>query len=117
MVNGCFQNERFCLFVIDHVYRLHSLIPDGAPPLMTEDAVTDCYIYGCTRAETEEEEFKPKYKYFEDLRDIRREKDILLKLRQSPGIKRRKDKDKTKTDGSRPCVKLKTDEGTSTSQA
>ncbi|XP_021342876.1 arrestin domain-containing protein 17-like isoform X2 [Mizuhopecten yessoensis] len=89
----------------------------GAPPLMTDDAVTDCYIYGCTRAESEEEEFKPKYKYFEDLRDIRREKDILLKLRQSPGIKRRKDKDKTKGETSRPCVKLKSDEVSSASQA
>ena len=50
----------------------------GVPPLMTDDAVTDCYIYGCTRSETEEEEFKPKYKYFEDLKDIRKERDVML---------------------------------------
>lgn len=78
----------------------------GAPPLMTDDAVTDCYIYGCTRSEAEEEEFRPKYKYFEDIRDIRRDKDVLLRLKTSPGAKRRKNKDK-KQENSRPSVKLK----------
>ncbi|KAK3098221.1 hypothetical protein FSP39_017365 [Pinctada imbricata] len=80
------------------------------PPLMTVDSVTDCYIYGCTRTESEEEEVKPKYKYFEDIRDPRRDRDVVIKLRQSPGVKRRKEKDKAKTDSSKSRVRLKSDE-------
>ncbi|XP_041365500.1 arrestin domain-containing protein 17-like [Gigantopelta aegis] len=34
-------------------------------------------------------EFEPKYKYYEEIRDIRREKYYILKLRQSPGVRRR----------------------------
>ncbi|KAH9518393.1 hypothetical protein Btru_016704 [Bulinus truncatus] len=33
--------------------------------------------------------FRPKYKYYEELRDIRKDKYFVLKLRQSPGAKRR----------------------------
>lgn len=36
-----------------------------------------------------EEPFRPKYKFYEELRDIRRDKYFVLKLRQSPGAKRR----------------------------
>ena len=35
------------------------------------------------------ENFKPKYKFYEELRDLRKDKYFILKLRQSPGIKRR----------------------------
>ncbi|XP_048738234.1 arrestin domain-containing protein 17-like isoform X2 [Ostrea edulis] len=85
------------------------------PPLMTDKTVTDCYIYGCTKAETEEEDVKPKYKYFEDMKDPRRERDIVTKLRQSPGLKRRKEKEKLRTakedkDQSRHLLKLKADD-------
>ena len=86
------------------------MVSVSEPPLMTDDSVTECYIYGCTRTESEEEEVKPKYKYFEDIRDPRREKDVVIKLRQSPGIKRRKEKEKLKTDTSKSRVRLKSDE-------
>lgn len=82
---------------------------------MTDETVTEYYIYGCTRTESEEEEFKPKYKYFEDIKDIRREKDVILKLRFSPKMKRQKDK--TKTESSRPLVKMKSEDIASSSTA
>ncbi|KAJ8304666.1 hypothetical protein KUTeg_018249 [Tegillarca granosa] len=91
-------------------------VPDiAAPPLMTDETVTEYYIYGCTRTESEEEEFKPKYKYFEDIKDIRREKDVILKLRFSPKMKRHKDK--TKVESSRPLVKMKSEDISSSSTA
>ncbi|XP_050400299.1 arrestin domain-containing protein 17 isoform X1 [Patella vulgata] len=34
-------------------------------------------------------EFRPKYKYYDELRDVRREKHYILKLRQSPSIRRK----------------------------
>lgn len=82
---------------------------------MTDKTVTDCYIYGCTKAETEEEDVKPKYKYFEDMKDPRRERDAVLKLRQSPGTRRRKEKEKLKSEKeskeqSKHVVKLKPDD-------
>lgn len=85
------------------------------PPLMTDKTVTDCFIYGCTKAETEEEDVKPKYKYFEDMKDPRRERDIVIKLRQSPSMRRRKEKEKQKAEReskeqSKHLVKLKSDD-------
>lgn len=38
---------------------------------------------------TIEDSFRPKYKYYEELRDIRKDKYFVLKLRQSPGVRRR----------------------------
>lgn len=92
------------------------------PPLMTDKTVTDCIIYGCTKAETEEEDVKPKYKYFEDMKDPRRERDIVIKLRQSPGMRRRKEKEKHKAERERKeqakhLVKLKSDEIVTESRA
>lgn len=92
------------------------------PPLMTDKTVTDCIIYGCTKAETEEEDVKPKYKYFEDMKDPRRERDIVIKLRQSPGMRRRKEKEKHKAEReskeqAKHLVKLKSDEIVTESRA
>lgn len=92
------------------------------PPLMTDKTVTDCIIYGCTKAETEEEDVKPKYKYFEDMKDPRRERDIVIKLRQSPGMRRRKEKGKHKAEReskeqAKHLVKLKSDEIVTESRA
>lgn len=92
------------------------------PPLMTDKTVTDCIIYGCTKAETEEEDVKPKYKYFEDMKDLRRERDIVIKLRQSPGMRRRKEKEKHKAEReskeqAKHLVKLKSDEIVTESRA
>lgn len=92
------------------------------PPLMTDKTVTDCIIYGCTQAETEEEDVKPKYKYFEDMKDPRRERDIVIKLRQSPGMRRRKEKEKHKAEReskeqAKHLVKLKSDEIVTESRA
>lgn len=92
------------------------------PPLMTDKTVTDCIIYGCTKAETEEEDVKPKYKYFEDMKDPRRERDIVIKLRQSPGMRRRKEKEKHKAEReskeqAKHLVKLKSDEIVAESRA
>lgn len=92
------------------------------PPLMTDKTVTDCIIYGCTKAETEEEDVKPKYKYFEDMKDPRRERDIVIKLRQSPGMRRRKEKEKHKAEReskeqTKHLVKLKSDEIVTESRA
>lgn len=92
------------------------------PPLMTDKTVTDCIIYGCTKAETEEEDVKPKYKYFEDMKGPRRERDIVIKLRQSPGMRRRKEKEKHKAEReskeqAKHLVKLKSDEIVTESRA
>lgn len=92
------------------------------PPLMTDKTVTDCIIYGCTKAETEEEDVKPIYKYFEDMKDPRRERDIVIKLRQSPGMRRRKEKEKHKAEReskeqAKHLVKLKSDEIVTESRA
>ncbi|CAG5125938.1 unnamed protein product, partial [Candidula unifasciata] len=38
---------------------------------------------------TIEDSFRPKYKFYEELRDIRKDKYFVLKLRQSPGVRRR----------------------------
>lgn len=35
------------------------------------------------------EDYRPKYKYYEEIRDARKDRYYLLKLRQSPGIRRR----------------------------
>ena len=35
------------------------------------------------------QKFRPKYKFYDELRDLRKDKYFLLKLRQSPGVKRR----------------------------
>lgn len=88
------------------------------PSLMMDDTLTDCYIYGCTRTESEEDEFKPKYKYFENIRDLRRDKDLIVKFRYSPSLKRKnKEKEKSKQELARPTVKLKSEDITSSSLA
>jgi hypothetical protein len=85
---------------------------------MMDDTLTDCYIYGCTRTESEEDEFKPKYKYFENIRDLRRDKDLIVKFRYSPSLKRKnKEKEKSKQELARPTVKLKSEDITSSSLA
>ena len=47
------------------------------------------YTEGNEEETPAEEIFRPKYKFFEELKDIRKDKYFILKLRQSPGIKRR----------------------------
>lgn len=47
---------------------------------MIDKIVIDCIIYGCMKVEMEEEDVKLKYKYFEDIKDFRRERDIVIKL-------------------------------------
>ena len=34
-------------------------------------------------------DFRPKYKYYEEVKDSRKDRFLILKLRQSPGIRRR----------------------------
>ncbi|KAL5004541.1 hypothetical protein ScPMuIL_017997 [Solemya velum] len=63
------------------------------PPLMTDENVMDSYIYGCTMI-TEADDIRPKYKYYEELPDSRKERHIVLKLKHSPTAKRKKDKSK-----------------------
>ena len=94
------------------------LISVCTPSLMMDDTLTDCYIYGCTRTESEEDEFKPKYKYFENIRDLRRDRDLIVKFRYSPGLKRKnREKEKGKQEMHRPIVKLKSEDIASSSLA
>ncbi|GFR64902.1 arrestin domain-containing protein 3 [Elysia marginata] len=53
-----------------------------------QECVQD-YTEGNEEESSADEIFRPKYKYFEELKDIRKDKYFILKLRQSPGIKRR----------------------------
>ncbi|CAC5414373.1 unnamed protein product [Mytilus coruscus] len=89
----------------------------STPSLMMDDTLTDCYIYGCTRTESEEDEFKPKYKYFENIRDLRRDRDLIVKFRYSPSLKRRNKEKEKKQELARPTVKLKSEDITSSSLA
>ena len=52
---------------------------------MTDETVPESHIHGVGKDEGME--FRPKYKYYEDMRDVRRDKEIVLRFRQSPGIK------------------------------
>ena len=73
-------------------------------PLQSEDDIAESYIHGCGKSE--DMEFRPNYKYYEDIRDIRREKEVVLRLRQSPGIKRRREKAKASSHKT-PTVNIK----------
>ncbi|RUS76289.1 hypothetical protein EGW08_015961 [Elysia chlorotica] len=53
-----------------------------------QECVQD-YTEGNEEETSTDEVFRPKYKFFEELKDIRKDKYFILKLRQSPGIKRR----------------------------
>lgn len=68
---------------------------------MTDEDVMDSYIYGCTMI-TEADDIRPKYKYYEELPDSRKERHIVLKLKHSPTAKRKKDK--TKVEATRHVV-------------
>ena len=65
-------------------------------PLITDEQTTTVsYIHGCAKGE--DVEFRPKYKYYEELRDPRKDKEIVMRFRQSPGVKRRREKAKVTT--------------------
>ncbi|KAK7486831.1 hypothetical protein BaRGS_00021978, partial [Batillaria attramentaria] len=42
-----------------------------------------------TKSSTETDSFQPKYKYYEEVRDSRKDRFLILKFRQSPGVRRR----------------------------
>ncbi|XP_076443275.1 arrestin domain-containing protein 17-like isoform X2 [Babylonia areolata] len=44
---------------------------------------------GAAHNPMEVDEFRPKYKYYEEVKDSRKDRFLILKLRQSPGIRRR----------------------------
>ncbi|XP_005092707.1 arrestin domain-containing protein 3 isoform X2 [Aplysia californica] len=51
--------------------------------------ISDDDIGGETNRSMNDDNFRPKYKFYDELRDIRKDKYFVLKLRQSPGVKRR----------------------------
>jgi len=88
------------------------LLPVNERPILQdgETVASDSFIHGCSR--NEDMEFRPKYKYYEDMRDIRKEKEVLLRLRQSPGVKRRREKGKQPPQPKHVVVKLMSDDKT-----
>jgi len=44
---------------------------------------------GAAHNPIETDDFRPKYKYYEEVKDSRKDRFLILKLRQSPGIRRR----------------------------
>ena len=82
-------------------------------PLMTEDQTTVSYIHGCAKGE--DVEFRPKYKFYEELRDPRKDREIVMRFRQSPGVKRRREK--AKVTAKVMTVRLTSDGGTNNSVA
>ena len=55
-------------------------------------------------------EFRPMYKYYEDLKDYRKDRETVLRLRQSPGVKRRREKAKCLPAAKATVVKLLPDD-------
>ena len=79
-------------------------------PIVQDEGVNDSFIHGCSK--NVDMEFRPQYKYYEDMKDVRKDKEVLLRLRQSPGVKRRREKAKHVVQPKHVVVKLLPDERT-----
>ncbi|XP_060569015.1 arrestin domain-containing protein 2-like [Ruditapes philippinarum] len=77
-------------------------------PIISEDENVDSFIHGCSK--NIDMEFRPMYKYYEDLKDYRKDRETVLRLRQSPGVKRRREKAKCLPAAKATVVKLLPDE-------
>ena len=58
---------------------------------------------------------RPEYKYYEELRNPRKDREIVMRFRQSPGVKRRREKAKITT--KMMTVRLTSDGATNNSVA
>lgn len=76
-------------------------------PIVSDDEHTNSFIHGCSK--NEDMEFRPMYKYYEDMQDFRKDREVVLRLRQSPGVKRRREKAKIVA-GKTTVVKLLPDD-------
>lgn len=79
-------------------------------PIVQDGSNNDSFIHGCSK--NVDMEFRPRYKYYEDMKDIRKDKEVLLRLRQSPGVKRRREKAKQVAQPKHVIVKLMPDDRT-----
>lgn len=87
------RNGSFLFVTLNETLTLYlSLVVNERPILSEEEQTDSSFIHGCSK--NVDMEFRPKYKYYEDLKDYRRDREVVLRLRQSPGVKRRKDKAK-----------------------
>lgn len=97
-----------CIKINLVLFVIYFTISVSERPILSEEENRDSFIHGCSK--NIDMEFRPMYKYYEDLKDYKKEREVVLRLRQSPGVKRRREKAKGLPAPKATVVKLLPDE-------